>query len=569
MFNYNNRLQINCHTWEKDTHELIDYDCRTLKNTNLEINSSGYIFRSKNNIDFSTDKKDNELLLEVKKDENSNYEIVVNDCKLDEDKNIKTNNNCWFIFRKTLQGQQKLRYKLNEGDIIRFGRIIARVKEIVLNKNLISNNNNKEENNINSNNLKNEIVQNTGATTNRKGVVSKINSLKISNDIRKINILKINGNQKENENTKDKDKLNLKVAQTMPLEFIQNYSNRKSKIPKLCKVCYGEEEPENPLVQPCQCSGTLKYIHLNCLKQWLNTKSCIKMESNERFMIFMVKKIESEICKAKFPDFVKHKERLYEVLDLSIDFASYCFLEILTFEKDGKRYIYIINLEKNTKLKLGRGHEANLTLNDISVSRVHCILNIENKKIFLEDNNSKFGTLCLVQNPVIKLIEDLPLQIQIGRTFLDCRIKRGFSLFSCCGVSEKPDLNYYFHQNEEQKQPNLLNMFTIKSEIDYSEEYEINEKDKLAVYEEEKNDDIINEVKTFYENGFLNGENKVKSRIKFDAEDTLAENKKTVINENDDKKMENKDNNDENNIKEKNNEIESIVLESDSESPSS
>ena len=36
------------------------------------------------------------------------------------------------------------------------------------------------------------------------------------------------------------------------------------------------------------------------------------------------------------------------------------------------------------------------------------------------------------------------------------------------------------------KQLNLLNMFTIKSEFDFSSECEINEKEKLNVFEEEK-----------------------------------------------------------------------------------
>ena len=50
----------------------------------------------------------------------------------------------------------------------------------------------------------------------------------------------------------------LRVTQTIPIDFIQR-STKKTKLPKSCKICYGEEEDqENPLVQPCQCSGTLK-----------------------------------------------------------------------------------------------------------------------------------------------------------------------------------------------------------------------------------------------------------------------------------------------------------------------
>ena len=405
----------------------------------------------------------------------------------------------------------------------------------------------------------------------RREKITKLNSLRLSKKKKKISLMKINTVKREN--NKDKDKNILKVTQTIPVEFIQlQMSNRKKKLPKLCKICYGEEDdPENPLVQPCKCSGSLKYIHLQCLKHWLNTKSCVKVETNDRYHVFLVRQIECEICKSKFPDFIKHKDNLYEILEPNIDFESYCFLEILTIDKDGKRYIYVINLEKNTKLKIGRGHEANLTLGDISVSRVHSILTIENKKIFLEDNNSKFGTLLLVQNPSLKLIEDLPLHIQIGRTYLECKIKRNFSLFFCCGISEKPDSNYYFQQNEEQIQPNLLNMFTIKSEIDFSEEYEINEKDKIPVYEEEKNNENktkINEVNTFYENDFF-GNIKVNERNKFSKDDTFAENIKSLNNE-EEKNIENKDNNiEQRGLQEKIDEIESIVLESESENKSS
>ena len=517
--------------------------------------------------------------MEVKKDIDSNYNIITNTCQLDENKNIQTNNNCWFLFRKSIQ-DKNFKYKIKEGDIIRFGRITTRIKEIVINKSL-NTKNNKINKNINckeNEKIRNELlVTKSGETTNRNGGFSKINSLKLSDDIKRINYLKINGNEKVDENHKETEKernmTKLKVTQTIPMELMQR-SNKIKKMPKLCKICYGEEDDpiNNPLVQPCQCSGSLKYIHLECLKHWLNTKSCINMENNERFNVFLVKRIECEICQAKFPDFVKHKEQLYEVLEPSINYDSYCFLEVLTLDKEEKRYIYVINLEFDGKLKIGRGHEANLTLGDISVSRVHAILSIANKTVFLEDNNSKFGTLCLVKNQVLKLIEDLPLQIQIGRTYLNCKIKRSFSIFSCCGISEKPDINYYFHQNEEQIQPNLLNMFTIKSEIDYSEDYEINEKGKMAFYEEEKNNDIVKEVKTFYENDFFDENQNAKSRIKFSKEDTLAENRKSLFNEKEEEKhMENKDNNGENdNIEEKkNNEIESIVLESESDSPSS
>jgi hypothetical protein len=97
-------------------------------------------------------------------------------------------------------------------------------------------------------------MRKSGEFTNRKGNVSKVNSLKLSGDTKKINYLKLNIAKKENNKTNDNEMV-LRVTQTIPIDFIQ----RSTKKTKLCKICYGEEEDqENPLVQPCQCSGTLK-----------------------------------------------------------------------------------------------------------------------------------------------------------------------------------------------------------------------------------------------------------------------------------------------------------------------
>ena len=46
--------------------------------------------------------------------------------------------------------------------------------------------------------------------------------------------------------------------------------------------------------------------------------------------------------------------------------------------------------------KMGRGHESDLRINDISVSRLHAMIKYKEGRFLLEDNVSKFGTLVLV-----------------------------------------------------------------------------------------------------------------------------------------------------------------------------
>ncbi|KAJ8350213.1 hypothetical protein SKAU_G00253430 [Synaphobranchus kaupii] len=41
----------------------------------------------------------------------------------------------------------------------------------------------------------------------------------------------------------------------------------------LCRICQmREESPSNPLLEPCRCTGSLQYVHQDCMKKWLRSK---------------------------------------------------------------------------------------------------------------------------------------------------------------------------------------------------------------------------------------------------------------------------------------------------------
>jgi E3 ubiquitin-protein ligase DOA10 len=51
--------------------------------------------------------------------------------------------------------------------------------------------------------------------------------------------------------------------------------------PKQCRICLDEENTfGNPLISPCKCSGTMKYIHYTCLTEWLENKLINVVEEN-------------------------------------------------------------------------------------------------------------------------------------------------------------------------------------------------------------------------------------------------------------------------------------------------
>ena len=233
--------------------------------------------------------------------------------------------------------------------------------------------------------------------------------------------------------------------------------SKLEKMKRVCRICYLEEDEkeENPLVQPCICAGSMKFIHLSCLRKWVSTRSCVKIDTSPDCSIFLIKPVECELCKTKFPDFIKYEKRLLPVIDFSQEFENYLTLESLTLDRQNNKFIYAISLDKERKIKIGRGHEAKVLLSDISVSRVHCIMTVEKNQVFIEDNDSKFGTLILVQTPTIKISENLPLYIQVGRTFFECKLVKPFKLFNCCEIEEKNNIFYYYNQNEKFIKDNL------------------------------------------------------------------------------------------------------------------
>ena len=313
----------------------------------------------------------------------------------------------------------------------------------------------------------------------------------------RIQVLTINKNNNNDNEIKVSNNNNLKNNDEK-----LKINNNKIKIKKqnaVCRICYGEEdEKEDPLVQPCQCSGSLKFIHLKCLKHWINTRSCVKVDENDCCTVFLFKETECEICKAKLPDLIKHNGKLYSLLEFSEEYKNYLILETLTLDDENNKFIYVISLDRKNELKVGRGTSNDILLSDVSVSRIHCFFSIEGKNVYIKDNNSKFGTLILVQSPTITMTENLPLCLQVGRTFFHLNIRLNTNSFSCCGVSENPNIFYYYNQNE--KHVKLKRILTVKTDIitnshnSQSEEEDNKEEEKEIEFEKKSKKEEDEEI---------------------------------------------------------------------------
>ena len=390
------------------------------------------------------------------------------------------------------------RYELKEGDLIRIGRLCLRIKELKFQ------NSDKNEKDINLTEI-NNININDNINNNKYCFTSPINNKSILTPDTRINTNIRNSENNFNNKIINTDLNYQEIQVDSPIKKnnpqfmllnLRNNSNSNKNISKeekkehFCRICYGEEEDEeNPLVQPCTCHGSLKYIHLNCLKHWLKTNTYVLCDDNEISKSYKYKEALCELCKSKFPNYIKHKGKLYKIIDFENDFKNYILFDCLTEDKNNNKYLYILSLDNvgnNQLLNIGRGHDANLVIHDASISRNHCLIRISNKKIFLEDCNSKFGTLVLIHSEIIKLTEGLKLYLQIGRSFLKCDFKKSFSFFGCCTISETKNFDFYYKQNKIKFENN--NKIIIKTEVDNEEEG----KNQIG---NESEDKVYNEIK--------------------------------------------------------------------------
>ena len=432
--------------------------------------------------------------------------IDVNSYKIDEYENICSNNSTWFSLKndKKNRNNRMNMFKINEGDVLKIGKIIIRIRKIEFQ----SNKHNDKKINIDINDNKYELSN--SATSEKISILKEIGANSLFNFNNNINIQNtVKKQNEEEEKEKEKEILSInktsnKKISSQKLNFItpekiffqENQKKKSTDFPqRCCRICYLEEETEiNPLIQPCLCSGSLKYIHLECLRKWIGTRNWTQIENNENVCIYLIKEVDCELCKNKLPDYIRHKNKLYKIIDFKIDFKNYISFENLTLDKQKNKFIYIVNLDKKKEIKIGRGHEANIILSDISVSRVHCILNVYNKNVYLQDNEAKYGTLVLVQTQRLNIIDNVELNLQIGRSFINCKNKTPFRLFKCCDNS-KEIINYnsYFKQNS--KKIGMKKILTVKTEIDEEEKEKENEKE-FILENKENIDNNINVQKT-------------------------------------------------------------------------
>jgi hypothetical protein len=180
----------------------------------------------------------------------------------------------------------------------------------------------------------------------------------------------------------------------------------------------------DPLVEPCICSGSVKYIHLSCIKAWINEQ--LTQDIEEDVKSYCWERIKCELCHTNFKEVVENKGRKFKIFEKEkIDNDTHLVMESI-YPDDIKIYFGLLLKEGETKksFMIGRSRTCNVKLNLDSISRNHSEIIYEKGGFYLKDVGSTFGTLVLLRQPLMfNRRHKNEVAIQSGPTMIE--IKHG------------------------------------------------------------------------------------------------------------------------------------------------
>ena len=259
-------------------------------------------------------------------------------------------------------------------------------------------------------------------------------------------------------NTKDNiDTNNLTSNKIMVTSMINSVSCRNTELRKklICRLCYlSESTIEDPLISPCNCSGSMKYIHLSCLKNSIKIKYTKKV--SEYAEMFLFQNYSCEICLTQYPKYITYKTQVYYLIDIDFNkFENYVLCDLTKYtdhnnkEKQISRFGYLMfKIEDNKELSLGRKKNNIIKLKDISVSRRHCLLTKKGDNLLIKDLGSKFGTMKYIRDFCEMQLKE-QMSLVCGRHEMEFILDKSWKLFwfsdvfdfMCCSCKQPANDN--------------------------------------------------------------------------------------------------------------------------------
>jgi hypothetical protein len=168
-----------------------------------------------------------------------------------------------------------------------------------------------------------------------------------------------------------------------------------------CYICYDPGHQGDPLINPCQCTGSVKYVHLHCLSRWIQPEGSSAVNTH------------CPVCKARYPE----KTEAMMIRPPALLLESWSNHRALKLR-------HWISFAQIGQAALGRVADHNdVVIPDHSVSGEHGLIVHNDGEFWLHDRESSNGSFIRLCAP-LRLSFGESLQLKMGKSLLCLQARR-------------------------------------------------------------------------------------------------------------------------------------------------
>lgn len=94
-----------------------------------------------------------------------------------------------------------------------------------------------------------------------------------------------------------------------------------------CRICLEPGEHSNPLLCACKCTGSIRYIHLQCLRTWLGKQ--LNVSKTKYCVTIRWTPLTCEMCKSPYRYRIYLDNRKYYTVEIPKPSRPYVVLEVV------------------------------------------------------------------------------------------------------------------------------------------------------------------------------------------------------------------------------------------------
>ena len=182
---------------------------------------------------------------------------------------------------------------------------------------------------------------------NSEEIIEENNSEEIIEENKSEEVLEENNSEEIIEENKSETVIEREKYDSNSKSSIEDMNDKNK---KRCRICYEEEESISPLIFPCKCNGSIKWVHEKCIQEWIeisNRKICPQCQYQYKIEKVCNYPKLSFLCKERNIRFLSLFTMLFLILLISI--LKYYFIGMkdnskIRFLLDGLKGLTILSL---------------------------------------------------------------------------------------------------------------------------------------------------------------------------------------------------------------------------------